>query len=213
MTKTELVYNVLRGRILDLAYRPGDYFNVDDFARRNQVSPIPVREAVVRLVEERLMVMRPHVGAGIAPLDETSVRETFALLEGLEMAATHDIVARATSDDLAELGEILDGIDVLRMPSELAKWDEANASFHLRLAAIAGLPGLHANLRRAFDHWDRIRRWFAGISATRRESLAQREHRAMVRALARKDEDLLRVLLFRHSERPRRAYLRSLPKP
>jgi DNA-binding GntR family transcriptional regulator len=212
MTKTELIYDTLRRGILTLAYLPGDYLNIDELARRNKVSPIPVREAIARLVEERLVVMRPHIGAEVSSLDESSVREVFAFLEGLETAATRDIIVRAGPADVVELGRILDAIDDLRLPGDLARWDEANAAFHLRLATIAALPGLLENLKRAFDHWDRIRRYFSEASSSRGGIAAQREHRAMVMALKRKDEALLRKLLHRHNERARQAYLDCLPR-
>jgi DNA-binding GntR family transcriptional regulator len=213
MTKTALIHETLRRGILDLEYGPGEYLNIDELARRHHVSPIPVREAIARLVEERLVVMRPHIGAEVHVIDESSVRETFALLEGLETAATRDIVARANPDDAVELGRILDGIDDLRLPADLARWDEANAAFHLRLATIAALPALLENLRRVFDHWDRIRRHFSGTSSNRGGIAAQREHRSMVGALRKKDDALLRKLLHRHNERARQTYLNSLSQP
>jgi DNA-binding GntR family transcriptional regulator len=211
MTKSELIYDTLRRGILTLGYAPGDYLNIDELARRNKVSPIPVREAIARLVEERLVVMRPHIGAEVSALDESSVREVFAFLEGLETAAIRDIIARAGPDDVEELGGILDAIDDLRLPADLARWDEANAAFHLRLAKIADLPGLLNNLSRVFDHWDRIRRYFSRASSSRGGIAAQREHRAMVAALKRRDEVRLRKLLHRHNERARQAYLDCLP--
>jgi DNA-binding GntR family transcriptional regulator len=211
MTKTKAIYDTLRRGILALTYLPGDYLNIDELARRNKVSPIPVREAIARLVEERLVVMRPHIGAEVASIDESSVREVFALLEGLETAATRDIILRAGPTDAVELGKILDAIDDLRLPADLARWDEANAAFHLRLAKIAALPGLLENLRRSFDHWDRIRRYFSRASSSRGGIAAQREHRAMVMALKRRDEASLRKLLHRHNERARQAYLDCLP--
>ena len=212
MTKTELIYDVLRRGILTLVYRPGTYLNIDELARRNHVSPIPVREALARLVEERLVVIRPHFGAEVAPLDETAVREVFAFLEGLETAAAEDLVARVLSADIAALEEILGEIDDLRLPADLAARDKANAAFHIRLVTIAALPGLLEQLRRGFDHWDRVRRYFSEISSNRGGLTAQKEHRAMLSALKRKDGDLLRKLLHLHNARARRVYLDGIAK-
>ena len=78
MTKTELIYDTLRRGILTLAYLPGDYLNIDELARRNKVSPIPVREAIARLVEERLVVMRPHIGAEVLSVFEHGVGKIHA---------------------------------------------------------------------------------------------------------------------------------------
>lgn len=210
LTKTEFIHGLLRQGILDLKFRPGDYLNVDELARRHEISPIPVREAVARLVAERLLIMRPHVGAEVAPLDETTIREIFAFLEGLETSAIGDIVAKATADDIAELRRIHAELEQLSLPGDLEAWDRSNAQFHLKLAAIAQLPSVLAHLGVVFDHWDRARRFFFEISPRRDASKAQREHRAMIRALEQRDGVLLHGLLHQHNDRARLVYLELL---
>jgi DNA-binding GntR family transcriptional regulator len=210
LTKTELIHGLLRQGILTLKYRPGDYLNVDELARRHEISPIPVREAVARLVSERLVIMRPHVGAEVAPLDETSVREIFALLGGLETSAVDDIVAKATGNDIAELRQILAEMEQLRLPGDLVSWDRSNAAFHLKLASIAQLPSVLEHLKVVFDHWDRARRYFFEISPVRDANKAQREHVAMIKALEKRDEGLLHGLLHQHNERARLVYFKLL---
>lgn len=210
VTKTEYIHSLLRQGILDLKYRPGDYLNVDELGRRNEVSPIPVREALARLAAERLVVMRPHVGAEVSPLDETSIREIFAFLAGLETSAVDEIVANATSDDVAALRRILAGMEKLSLPEDLLAWDRSNAAFHLKLASIARLPSILEHLKVVFDHWDRARRFFFEISPLGDANKAQREHLAMIRALEKRDEVLLHQLLHRHNRRARQAYLGML---
>jgi DNA-binding GntR family transcriptional regulator len=210
LTKTEMIHGLLRQGILSLKYRPGDYLNIDELARRHELSPIPVREAVARLVAERLVIMRPHVGAEVALLDETSVREIFAFLGGLETSAIGDIVAKATGDDIADLRQVFAEMEQLRLPEDLVTWDGANAAFHLKLASIAQLPSILEHLRVVFDHWDRARRYFFEISPGRDANKAQREHLAMIKALEKSDEDLLRALLHKHNERARLVYLKLL---
>lgn len=206
-TKTELIHTLLRQGILTLQYRPGDYLNIDELARRHALSSIPVREAVARLAAERLVVMRPHVGAEVAPLDESSVREVFALLEGLETAAVDDIVERRTEADLGELQAQQTRFAALRLPRDLAEWDRLNAEFHLRLAAIAALPTLLAQLRVVFEHWDRVRRYFFEIAPALDASRAQREHQAMIHAVEAQDAVRLRRLVQQHNARARKIYL------
>jgi len=210
LTKTELIHGLLRQGILELKYRPGDYLNIDELARQHEISPIPVREAVARLVAERLVIMQPHIGAEVAPLDETSVREIFAFLGGLETAAIDDIVAKATGDDISDLRQIYSEIGRLRLPEDLKSWDRSNAAFHVKLASIAQLPSILVHLRVVFDHWDRARRYFFEISPGRDASKAQREHLAMIRALEKKDEGLLRSLLYQHNKRACLIYLKLL---
>lgn len=210
LTKTEMIHGLLRQGILRLKYRPGEYLNIDELARRHGLSPIPVREAVARLVAERLAVMRPHIGAEVAPLDETSVREIFAFLGGLETSAIGDIVAKATSGDVADLERLHEAMMGLTLPKELEAWDRTNAAFHLKLASIARLPSILEHLRVTFDHWDRARRYFFEIAPARDATRAQREHGAMIKALGKRDGERLQALLRQHNARARQGYLQVL---
>ena len=206
-TKTEQVHGWLREAILTHALKPGDYLNIDDLARRHGVSPIPVREAVARLASEHLVVIRPHFGAEVAPLDANSVHDVFALLEGLETASASRVVELATRADRDELEDLLDRLDQAATAGDTGAWGRANTAFHLRLAGIARLPRVQDELRMAFDHWDRIRRhFFRSVPGPRLEE-AQREHRAMVEAIARRAPAALEQCLRQHNRTARSFYL------
>ena len=185
-TKAEQVHDWLREAILTHGHKPGDYLNIDELARRHGVSPIPVREAVARLATERLVVVRPHFGAEVAPLDENSVHDVFALLEGLETASAARVAELASADDLAALDTLLDNLHRAAQSGDTDEWGRANAAFHLRLAGIARLPLVQDELRVAFDHWDRIRRHFFHAVPGPRHGRAQNEHREMVAAVRRR---------------------------
>ncbi len=209
-TKNEFVHDLLRGEILSLALKPGTDLNIDEIARRLGVSAIPVREAVARLASERFVVMRPHVGAQVVPIDENSVHDIFALLEGLESAAAPRIASLATETDVNDLGRLLDEMDRPALRSELIKWGAANTGFHLRMAAISALPLVQDQLRVAFDHWERIRLHLFQAASPQRVTLAQEEHREIVDALKRRAGARLATLLRTHNQAARDAYLRLL---
>jgi DNA-binding GntR family transcriptional regulator len=64
------VYEVLKERILDQAYEPGEKINVDALARELTVSSTPIREALSRLAAEGLVSAAPFVGFAVAPLPQ-----------------------------------------------------------------------------------------------------------------------------------------------
>lgn len=212
-TKTEQVHDWLREAILTHGLKPGDYLNIDELARRHGVSPIPVREAVARLATERLVVVRPHFGAEVAPLDENSVHDVFALLEGLETASAARVAELADADDHAALDALLDTLRQAARSGDADEWGRTNTAFHLRLAGIARLPLVQDELRVAFDHWDRIRRHFFHAVPGPRLDRAQQEHRAMVAAVKRRDAAVLEQCLREHNRTARTSYLQTLAAP
>jgi DNA-binding GntR family transcriptional regulator len=209
-TKTEQMHGWLREAILTHALKPGEYLNLDELARRHGVSAIPVREAVARLAMERLVFLRPHLGAEVAPLDENSVHDVFALLEGLETASAGRVAALAGADDLAALHDLLETLERAARSGDTGAWGRANTAFHLRLAGVARLPLVQDELRIAFDHWDRIRRHFFHSAPGPRLGEAQREHREMVDAVERGAGVALEQCLRQHNRAARDSYLKTL---
>lgn len=209
-TKTEQLHAWLRAAILTHALRPGEPLNIDELARRHGVSPIPVREAVARLAAERLVVVRPHHGAQVTLLDENSVHDVFALLEGLESASAARVAELAGPDDVAELEARLAALDAAAAAGDGDRWGRANAAFHLRLAGVARLPRVEEQLRLAFDHWDRVRRHFFPAGPGLRLGDAQREHRELVHLVARRAGEALEHGLRQHNRAARGVYLHAL---
>jgi DNA-binding GntR family transcriptional regulator len=86
--KQERTYAILRSRILDGTYGPGQRLVIDALARDLDVSPMPVREAIRRLEAEGWLTYQRHQGAQVAPLDETGWMEALSTLAVLEAYAT-----------------------------------------------------------------------------------------------------------------------------
>ena len=87
-SKQERTYAILRSRILDGTYGPGQRLVIDALARDLDVSPMPVREAIRRLEAEGWLTYQRHQGAQVAPLDEAGWMEALTTLAVLEGYAT-----------------------------------------------------------------------------------------------------------------------------
>lgn len=196
VTKSEYMYEALRQDIQHLRLRPGSTLRIDELAETHGVSPIPVREAVARLTAERFIVTRPHIGPQVAPIDESAVRDVFALLSGLESAATARVVLNVTPADVDELHALVVHMDG---STSADVWTADNTQFHMRLAAIAGLPLVEDSLRLGFAHWERIRRHFFGQDGNARKASAQEDHRRMLALLEARDTAGLDAVLRQHN--------------
>ncbi len=66
-TLAEQTYDALREQIVDQKLLPGTRLNIDALAREMEVSSSPIREALVRLEAERLIVSELYTGYSVAP--------------------------------------------------------------------------------------------------------------------------------------------------
>lgn len=211
-TKLQFAYSALREAIIRCELAPGERVVIDDLARRFDVSIIPVREALRMLESEGLIVSVAHTGTTVAPISRRSVVEVFAILEGLETVSARAAAAQAKPLGLGRLDTLVARMDRALSQNRPGAWAELNTEFHLAISALTGMPMVEQMLRRALDHWDRVRRhFFAGV-LTRRASTAQREHHQMVSQLRAGDGDAVERTMRQHNRAALQAYLTYLDR-
>jgi DNA-binding GntR family transcriptional regulator len=207
VTKQQLAYAALRQAIIRCELAPGERIVIDDLARRFDVSIIPVREALRLLESEGLILSVAHTGTSVAPVSRQLVIEVFALLEGLETVSARAAAAAATPGDLAVVGNLVKRMDRALAAGRPGLWAELNTEFHLAISRMSGMPMVDQMLRRALDHWDRVRRFFFTGVVTRRAQAAQHEHHQMLSQLGARDVDTIEETMRRHNRGALQAYL------
>lgn len=207
VTKQQFAYAALRDAIIGCELQPGERLVIDDLARRFDVSIIPVREALRLLESEGLVVSVAHTGTTVAPVSRQLIVEVFALLEGLETVSARAAAAAAAPDDFAALDALVARMDRALAAGRPAVWAGLNREFHLLISGMSGMPMVEQMLRRALDHWDRVRRYFFNGVFTRRAALAQREHHRMLSQLRSGDVEGIELTMRGHNRSARQAYL------
>ena len=211
-TKLQLAYSALREAIIRCELAPGERVVIDDLARRFDVSIIPVREALRMLESEGLIVSVAHTGTTVAPISRRSVVEVFAILEGLETVSARAAAGQAKPLDLGRLDTLVARMDRALSQNRPGAWAELNTEFHLNISRLSGMPMVEQMLRRALDHWDRVRRHFFTGVLTRRAGTAQREHHQMVSHLRAGDGDAVERIMRQHNRAALQAYLTYLDR-
>ncbi len=212
VTKLQRAYSALRDAIIRCELAPGERVVIDDLARRFDVSIIPVREALRMLEAEGLIVSVAHTGTTVAPVSRQSIVEVFALLEGLETVSARAAAAQITPADLLRLDGLLGRMDRALAANRAGAWAELNTEFHLTISALSGMPMVEQMLKRALDHWDRVRRYYFSGVFTRRADTAQREHYQMVAQLRAGDADGVEETLRLHNRAALEAYVAYLDR-
>ena len=93
-SKSQAVYDLLRRRILDSQYGPGQSLSIDGLARELGVSKIPIREAIKQLEAERLVETVLHVGARVATISLEQAEHVYPIRHALANLATGLAVAQ-----------------------------------------------------------------------------------------------------------------------
>ena len=97
-TRTEEVYAVLRADLLNCVFTPGQKLKVLDLAERFGVSQSVIREALLRLTEQDLLVAEPQRGVRVRDL---SVDDIAALTEARVLVETQALRWSIARGDLS----------------------------------------------------------------------------------------------------------------
>ena len=165
-TRTQLVVETLREKILNGEIKAGQPLRQAALAQELSVSRIPVREALLQLEGEGLVSFEPHKGASATELDAEQVDELFelrAMLEGELLAAS---IPNLTESSLEQAEDLLTRLNTaLGKENASNTWSELNSDFHNCLYSGANRPqtqDLINTLNKNADRYIRMHFLWAG---------------------------------------------------
>jgi len=196
-TRVDDIYEAVKEMAVAYRLKPGERLNEMKLARDLGASRTPLREALNRLVAERLLDFVAGRGVFCRGLDAREVFELYEVRRMLEVEAVRLACRRASDAAIEALASNSDYYHwkVFGQPiQELVGHDEA---FHIQIAELTENGELVRQLRRINE---RIRfiRW---LDMDRRVEGTRSEHRAIVDALVARDEDLAAEKMRYHIER------------
>lgn len=154
MALLDQVHSLLKERVLDQSYRPGDKLNVDALARELSVSSTPVRESLGRMVAEGLVQTQAYVGFFVADMPPPAYfAQLFDLREVLELWAAREAARLRPEKHLADMQESVDAMNQYTLSKQYARFrgfSEADEAFHTSIIAATGnVPAMnvYASLR------------------------------------------------------------------
>jgi len=200
---SDSVYAELSEAIRSLELPPGTKLSEPTLAARLGVSRVPVREAIARLADQRLVTVTPQVGTRVAPILMSEVENACFIRSSLEAGALRQAITRGREPGPGlQLGE-LDGI----LASNRAFFDAGDADgffatdelLHQTVFALAGVPQVWDVVRGVKVHLDRLRHLHLPHAMASSDIID--EHSQIVEALERGDAAGGEAVIRRHAYR------------
>ena len=200
LTLWERVHQHLREEILSDRLPAGTELSEVALARELGVSRGPIRESIVRLASEGLVLVRPRRGAIVRSLSRDEFVEAYQVREALEVMAVRLAVPRLDRGRLRRAAA-----DQRRARADVAGGDvggffETNAAFHAVFVAASGNDTLGEIYRQLLGQMGRYRLQSLSLRGNLERSIA--EHRAIVQAAAEGDAERAARLMAEHIQVP-----------
>lgn len=137
---TDSVYSDVRDAIVSGELAPGTKLSVPALAARLGVSRSPVREAVLRLTQEKLATEEPRRGSVVANIDAAELSRLYEVREVMEGLAARLAVEHSGRRLIGQLAAVLEEHQRAVDDADVAAHMEIDQRFHRMIRAAAGNP-------------------------------------------------------------------------
>lgn len=204
----EKVYDQLRADMISCRLAPGTEIRENELALRFLVSKSPVRDALMRLEREGLVITLPRQGYRVAPVSLADVQDMFHLRNALEQACMERIVRRASDEQMAELERF--------RRFDAPAWDGGfvayNREFHRTLARLAGNARMRDQLIDLIDQMERAVQLSVNSLKQGDPQSVVDEHAQLIDALQARQAARAQRLIGRHVAEAGKRVMRAMSR-
>ena len=198
-TLARRTFDSIKADIIDGQLAQGTKIVESDLALKYGISRGPLREAIHRLEQIKLIVRIPHAGSRVITLDTKMMEDIYTARESLEGMAAR-LAARLMPDtEIAALSTLLDQHEASISETEGKAYfqREGDIDFHFRIAVASQNQWILENLNGELYQLIRMCRHQSGQYPSRAQT-ALDQHRQIAAAIERRDEELAEILMRRH---------------
>jgi DNA-binding GntR family transcriptional regulator len=196
-----LAYERLKRLIVTVQIPPGTALNEPSLVARLGIGRTPVREALRRLADERLIVIFPRRGLVVAQLGLHEVQQLFEARLVIEGETARLAAQRAGEEDLATLASLIRAVHAAESNGSFAAFLDIDQRLHREIARIARNTFLAEAADRILTLNDWL--WHAHMARYGIEPSDYASHDRIVDAIGRRDPGAARLAMAEHIERSR----------
>lgn len=207
-TGWKLAYETLRDEILSLALAPGQLLDETTLAERFGMSRSPVREALIRLAGDDLVVTLANRSTIVSPIDVMSFPKYVEALDIAQRMNTRLAATLRTDEDLQAIAQRQLEFEAAVQSGDHLMMSEANKQFHMAIAVAGKNPYLSAFYEKLLDQGRRILHLhFEFLERTQDGYLLTDEHADMLAAIRARDVEKADALAHAHTRQFRDNFL------
>jgi len=192
-TLNDRAYGALKQELISGGFSPGQAMVIRKLAETFGISTTPIREALQRLVAERLLEMQNNRSVIVPLLTSPAFEELTRIRIAVEGLAGELATSRMTQSGLADLKAMLAGMQRAIETGDGRAYLRLNELFHFAIYRHAGAPILLDMIR---DLWGRVGPYLTLLmQADRYIPQSNDAHRRIVAALEQQSVAAVRVSL------------------
>jgi len=200
-TYQQYTYDYVRGQIINLGFKPGEYITDSQIAEKLEISRTPVREAFQRLEKEGLLVNEARKGWRVYMLDLEDIYEIFELKIAIEGMLVHKAAECSDEGLRKDLAEALNDMKKATAANDPEIWLQADIHLHNILFLMANNERAEKIIENLNDQWHRLRLGYVALQGRTKTSIG--EHEGFVASVLAGDAEKAEIQMHEHLARVR----------
>jgi DNA-binding GntR family transcriptional regulator len=199
------IYDAIRADILTCRLAPGEELREQELAAQFEVSRAPVRDALLRLQQDRLITVHPRQGYSVNQVSISDARNLFEFRMVMEPACCSAAAERASAD-------ILTGLNKFRHFEPESDFIVYNRAFHAAVAHASGNVRMADEVCDLIDQAERLVRVSLANVKGRNPAQLVAEHVELIDAIQSRDSRTAARLMRDHVLKAERRIMTALTR-
>jgi GntR family transcriptional regulator, rspAB operon transcriptional repressor len=195
-SRSENIFHCLRDRIVYLEYPPGRLLPEKELCSEFKVSRTPLRDAIQKLKEMKLVTVIPRYGTYVSSVDINEIRSAFEVKIKLEGLAGEVAARRITPDKLLELKGLIAKADALLKKNGHRHLIEIDTQFHEIIYQAAQNEILRDMLQNLHGRCARL--WISALGEIIPLAMIINQLKEIYSSLEKRDSEKTRKLMEDH---------------
>lgn len=191
-----LAYEKIKDAILNFQFLPGQALVESELAAQLGISKTPVRDALMRLEKENLVLRIPYKGTYVSDINSEEMVDIFQIRIELEGLAIQLATPALQEEDFARMEELVKEHAAALNKRNIALVSQINSQFHNVIIQRCSNPMLIDLLLHLDDHLKRYR--LLSISQGFRSDKSVPEHSQILEALRHRNAEKAKEAMRNH---------------
>lgn len=159
------IYDSILKDVIEGTYKQNEIINEKQLIEKYGVSKSPIRDALIELCNEGVLISHPRYGYEVVRINEKEIRDIVNFRVMVETGSLRDAATIMTREDIEELRQftLSECFDNDPETTILKHWDN-NSRFHLRLLSYSGNEYCYSMLEKSIGimtrayaqrHWEK----------------------------------------------------------
>lgn len=196
MDLTQWAYIAIKEWIIDNEIEPGSQLKIEELTATLNVSRTPVREALLRLKQEGIVISVPRVGFFVYGMTKEEFEELFELRQIIECYAAEQAAYRMSDKEIANLMDIQERSNLVMQKGKIKEFNELEIELHDTIIQSLQNKKIDNVMSSVADSLYKERHIAMGSMDNLSKSII--EHGKIVKAIQMRDGSLSRKLMREH---------------